>query len=283
MTLNRRAFLILATASMASPALAEYDSIKKYEDRSGGRIGFYAKNLSTGAKTSWRADERFVMCSTFKASLAALVLTNVDQGRESLDAHVNIGTNDLEEYAPIARKYLAKGFMSVGQMCAGAVEYSDNTCANVLLARVGGPEAMTKYWRSIGDDASRLDHNEPMLNRTPIGEVEDTTTPAAMAETISKISFGSVLSDASRSQFRNWMVSNTTGANRLRAGLPAAWKIGDKTGNNGKDGFGDLTITWTKGNSSIVVAAYTRGGAPTSPEVDAVFAAIGNLVTQKLG
>jgi beta-lactamase class A len=59
-------------------------------------------------------------------------------------------------------------------MCEAAVELSDNTCANALLARIGGPSVLSAFWRSIGDAVSRMDHNEPELNRSPPGDPHDT-------------------------------------------------------------------------------------------------------------
>ena len=136
--------------------------------------------------------------------------------------------------------------MSVADMCKAIVELSDNTCANLLLARIGGPAALTAFWRSIGDTISRLDHNEPELNRSPPGDPHDTTTPAAMAGNLKRLVTGEALSPASRAQLTDWMVGCKTGANRLRGGLPAGWKIGDKTGNNGKDASGDIAVAWPK-------------------------------------
>src|SRR3569623_1123504 len=121
--------------------------------------------------------------------------------------------------------------MSVTDMCEAIVELSDNTCANVLLELVGGSAALTAFWRSLGDTVSRLDHNEPELNRSPPGDPRDATTPAAMANNLRRLVLGEALSPASRGLLIEWMVGCKTGANRLRGGLPASWKIGDKTGN----------------------------------------------------
>jgi beta-lactamase class A len=168
-------------------------------------------------------------------------------------------------------------------MCKAIVELSDNTCANLLLARVGGPAALTEFWHKTGDTVSRLDHNEPELNRSPPGNPQDTTTPAAMAGNIRRFVLGDVLSPASRDQLTDWMVNCKTGANRLRAGLPKTWKIGDKTGNNGKDAAGDIAVVWPKPRTPVLIAAYTQGGTPTAPQIEAVFTAIGRMVGQRLG
>jgi beta-lactamase class A len=266
---------------LASPALAQrapIAALTDYERDSGGHVGVYAKNLRTGALLSWRAHERFTMCSSFKASLAACVLASVDRGQARLDELIAYGPADLLEWAPVAKQNLEKGAMSVAEMCEAAVELSDNTCANALLARFGGPSALTAYWRSIGDTVSRLDHNEPELNRTPPGDPHDTTTPAAMAGTLQKLILGEALSPTSREHLTGWMLGCKTGDNRLRAGLPKDWRVGDKTGNNGKDAFGDIAVTWSTRSEPVLVCAYTRGGAPTPRRVDNVFAEIGRYV-----
>ena len=286
MTVNRRALLaaapLLVTRSAWTAAAPAPAPLAAYERASGGRIGVHAENLATGATLSWRARERFVMCSTFKASLAALVLSRVDLGRETLDQMIPYGPADLQEYAPVAQENVGKGAMSVGEMCKAAVELSDNTCANLLLARVGGPLALTAFWHSIGDTVSRLDHDEPLLNRTPLGRPEDTTTPIAMAGNLRRLVLGDVLSTSSRERFTEWMLGCRTGAKRLRAGLPTAWRIGNKTGNNGKDAAGDIGVAWPPSGGPVLVCVYTRGGAPTPDQLLTVFTEIGRLVGDRL-
>jgi beta-lactamase class A len=268
-----------ATPVLAADAPPEFAA---YERESGGRIGVHAENLATGAKLAWRADDRFVMCSTFKASLAACVLARVDRGEEQLAAMIPYGQADLLEYAPVARQNLAASAMSVGEMCKAIVELSDNTCANLLLARIGGPAALTAFWRSLGDTTSRLDHNEPELNRSRPGDSRDTTTPAAMAGNLRRLVLGEALSPASRVQLTEWMVNCRTGANRLRGGLPADWKIGDKTGYNGKDAAGDIAVAWPKPDTPILITAYVQGGTPTAAQIASVFAQTGRMVAERL-
>ncbi len=281
--LLRRTF-VAAAASLSGWAAADPPApLVAYEAASGGRIGVHAVNVASGATLTWRADERFVMCSTFKASLAGLVLSRVDAGRDRLESQVRYGAADLQPYAPVAREHLARGALSVGELCAAAVELSDNTCANLLLARVGGPAQLTRFWRSLGDETSRLDHDEPLLNRTPPGGVEDTTTPAAMAATIRRLVLGDALSVASRRRLAGWLVGSKTGADRLRAGLPRHWTVGDKTGNNGRDAFGDIAVAWPAGSGPIVVCAYTRGGSPSEELVATTFREVGALVAARLG
>jgi beta-lactamase class A len=286
MTLSRRGIFSAIPALIAWPALAREapDALVSYERDTGGRIGVYAENLTTGRRISWRANERFVMCSTFKASLAAMILARADHGRDELGQMISYGPKDVPDwYAPVARKNLVKGVMSVADMCEAAVEYSDNTCANMLLARVGGPPALTAFWRSIGDTVTRLDHNEPVLNRSPPGDPHDTTTPAAMAANLRRFLLGKALSVRSRDRLTGWMVDCKTGDERLRGGIPRTWRIADKTGNNGKDAAGDIAVAWPKPGAPIVICAYTQGGSPTAARLARVFADIGMMVGRQLG
>jgi len=291
---TRRDALIWACSSIASarwvsassllPAAAPIAAVRDYERSNGGHLGLYAENIATGAKLTWRADERFVMCSTFKASLAACVLLRVDRGQDALETLVHYRRADLQRfYAPVAQANLRKGFLSVGEMCKAAVERSDNACANLLLARIGGPLALTAFWREIGDEVTRLDDNEPLLNRTPPGGVRNTTTPTAMASTLRRLVLGRVLSEVSRRTLTAWLVDCQTGGNRLRAGLPRGWMIGDKTGNNGTDAAGDIAVAWPKADVPIIITVYTRGGSPTPAQFDAVFAGVGKFVGEHLG
>lgn len=282
-TLNRRNLLGAIAALLADPAHTQQPAPEflAYEDETSGRIGVYARNLKTGRALAWRQDERFLMCSTFKASLVACVLQRVDRGDERLDRAISYGTKDLLDYAPTARANVFRGSLSVAEVCQAAVELSDNTCANLLLASIGGPTAMTAFWRSIGDALTRLDHHEPELNESRPGNLEDTTTPAAMAENLHRLLLGRILSPASRQRLISWMLGCQTGANRLRAGLPTSWRIGDKTG-NGPDAAGDIAVAWPSSDRPILVCTYTQGGSPTAFQLSSAFAAVGRRVAQEL-
>src|SRR5690606_37655991 len=200
------------------------------ERQAGGRLGALFLDAASGRVTGHRADERFALCSTVKWPLAAVILKAVDAVTVSLEQPIRFGKSDLLSNSPRTRENLAKGSMSVAELLEAAITVSDNAAANLLLPLVGGPEAVTRQFRAWGDPVTRLDRPEPMLNLVGEGEVRDTTTPAAMAALLRTILLGDVLSHASRKRLTDWGTATTTGPKRLRAGLPASWRLGHKTG-----------------------------------------------------
>ena len=285
--LDRRTFVAGLSVALTGPATARGPGtpavIAAYEAATGGHIGLYARNVATGRTIAWRPDERMVMCSTFKASLAACVLARVDRGRARLADRLRLDAADVQDWhAPVARANLARGAMSVGEMCRAVVEQSDNSCANILLREIGGPAGMTRFWRALGDDVTRLDDVEPVLNRTPPGGIRSTTTARSMATILETLTLGPVLSTGSRATLVAWLKGCRTGDNRLRAGLPDGWAVGDKTGNNGRDAAGDIALVWPRPGAPIVVSVYTRGGSPVEAQFAALFAGIGRAVAATL-
>jgi len=278
-TLTRRSAALgisaAVAAGLASPAAAaESGALAALEHRRGGRLGVFALDTRTGRSLAWRADERFLMCSTFKTLAVAAVLARVDAGHEDLARRVPYSEADLLEYAPVTRAHVAEGALPVGTLCAAAIEVSDNTAANLLLASLGGPAAVTRYARSIGDQVTRLDRNEPTLNR-PSGQL-DTTTPRAMAHSVRMVLLGEVLKPGSGQRLERWMVGSTPGLKRLRAGLPSSWPAGDKIG-TGTTEANDVAIVRPPGRAPLIVAAYYDAPAVAAQDRDAVLSEVGSI------
>ncbi|MCP5411026.1 MAG: class A beta-lactamase [Alphaproteobacteria bacterium] len=273
---TRRAVLAGCAAIAAFPAHAQggkqaMTALRALETRSGARIGVAAVDSANGHAVFWREAERFVMCSTFKLSLTAAVLSRAGKNALSLDTRLHYPKPVLG-HSPATTQNLAQG-MTIAQLCEAAMIYSDNTAANLLLEQVGGPQAVTAFWRSLGDRTGRLDDNEPKLN-VPDGE-RNTTTPAAMMADLKMLLLGDVLAPASRTQLLDWMHANTTGGTSLKAGLPADWRIGDKTG-AGFAGTGivnDIGIITPPGRKPVLAAVYSeKSGYPVLAEVGRILA-----------
>jgi beta-lactamase class A len=282
-TFDRRTLLAGAPA-LLSPgiAVAAAPDFERIERQSGGKLGVFAVDTATDRTLAWRADQRFPFCSSFKAPLAAFVLSKIDQGELRLEQPISYGAADvMAGYAPVTRQHLADGAMTVEALCAAAVDYSDNGAANLLLRETGGPAALTGWMRATGDTAFDLSHNEPKLNRSRLGDAADTTTPRAMASSFRRFTLSDVLSPASRAKFTRWLVANTTGAARLRAGLPKAWRIGDKTGtwNEGWFSTVDVALVWPQARAPWVIAGFLTDHASTAAGETAL-AQVGALVAE---
>lgn len=248
------------------------------EARAGGRLGVAALDTGTGRRIAHRGEERFPMCSTFKVLLAGAVLARVEKGQERLDRPIAYTKADLLEYAPIAAARLAEGRMTVEALCAAAVEASDNTAANLLLQALGGPGEVTAFARGLGDPVTRLDRTEPTLNTALPGDPRDTTTPAAMVESLKAMLLGGGLEPDSCQRLEGWMRGSLTGGDRLRAGLPATWTIGDKTGTGDRGTVNDVAILRPPGRAPILVAAYYTGSRAPLKDCNAVLAEVGRIV-----
>ena len=70
-------------------------TLKRLETESGGRLGVAMLDTATGEQIGHRADERFPMCSTFKALAVGAVLKRVDAGKEDLARKVRFDKGDL--------------------------------------------------------------------------------------------------------------------------------------------------------------------------------------------
>jgi len=284
--LTRRTALFGA-ASLACPALAQPASpwrttaaaqLAEIERRAGGRLGVAAADSNTGLVIRHRDVERFPMCSTFKFLAVSALLARVDAGKESLERRIVIEKDKLEAYSPETHKHVGAEGMTFAALCEAAITLSDNTAANLILAALGGPAAVTAFARSLGDKETRLDRTEPAVNEATPGDPRDTTTPAAILNDMRTIILGEELTAHSRAQLLAWLAANKTGGKRLRASLPAGWQIGDKTGSGGHGTANDIAVITPPGRQPILVAVYFTESALSGDARDAVIADVGRVI-----
>jgi beta-lactamase class A len=276
--------LLAALASGAQGAAPDAtERVAALERRHGGRLGVAVLDLATGDRIERRANDRFPMCSTFKFLAAAFVLARVDRREEHLDRRIAFTEADLMRkagrvvWSPVTEKRAGGDGMTVGEICEAAVALSDNTAANLLLASFGGPAALTEYARSLGDALTRLDRAEPDLNEATPGDPRDTTTPAAMLETMRTLVLGDALSGSSRERLASWLVATRTGDRRLRAGFPKGWRIGDKTGTGANGVANDIAVAWPPGRPPLLAAVYFAEAQASDEQRDAVIAEVARI------
>lgn len=232
------------------------DRLQQLEQSLDGRLGLFALDTGSGRELAHRANERFPLCSTFKVLAAAGVLAQSAHSPGLLQQRIAYQSSDLVSYSPITEKHAGQG-MTVAELCAAGLQYSDNTAGNLMIGMLGGPEGVTAYARSIGDTAFRLDRWETALNSALPDDPRDTTAPMAMGRSLHRLVLGGALPAPQREQLRQWLLGNTTGRARIQAGIPADWRIGDKTGGGDHGTANDIAVLWPPGRAPVVLTIYT--------------------------
>lgn len=223
------------TVLTAGPALAQNAeqrlaaTIERIEQDLDARVGLTIHDSGSDWSLSHRADERFLMNSTFKTMLCGAVLRRVDDGDLSLDDSIAIKATDLLDYAPVTETMVGNS-MTTGDLCLAALDMSDNTATNLLIDQIGGPQNVTAFLREIGDPVSRLDRREPELNSFSPGDPRDTTTPDAIASTMETLLIGDALTPKSRAQLVAWMSAGGVTGALIRASTPEGWRVADRSG-----------------------------------------------------
>jgi beta-lactamase class A len=247
------------------------------------RLGVAVLDTSTGQRISHRGGERFPLCSTFKLLASAAVLKRVDAGQEHLSRRIRFEASDLVTGSPVTNERVGGNGMTLGEICEAAMTRSDNTAGNLILKSLGGPEGMTAFARSIGDNITRLDRWETDLNESIPGDPRDTTTPDIMAANVNKLVLGDHLSPRCREQLTRWMIANKTGNARLRAGLPKDWRIGDKTGTGERGSTNDVAVVWPSQRAPLIICVYMTETEADFDQRNAAIAEVGRSVKAAFG
>ena len=272
--------LMLSACSYEGVQSSDFSkSMVALESVHGGKIGVYAINTANNQKLGYRSDERFAMCSTHKLLLVAAVLSRVDKQKDSLDRLVKFSQSDIQNYAPIAKQHLEQGRMSVADLSSATIQYSDNTTANLLLKSIGGPKAFNRYMHTLGDRITRLDRYEPEINTNIPLDPRDTTTPSAITNTMYKLLVGNELSPNSKELLLEWLIGNTTGNKKLRAGINPNWKVGDKTGSGENGASSDVAIVWPTDSKPWLIAVYYTDTKSSPEQHSVVIAKVGKIIS----
>lgn len=267
---QRRKLLLAVTAMPLLAALRPlsawagsrplFQQLAGLEQEVKGRIGLALLDTDSGEKLTYRGNERFPLCSTFKVLAAAAILRRSQQQPDLLHQRVHWTPAEHLAYMPVTADHQQEG-MTIEALCIAALQYSDNLAANLLLKVLGGPVGITDFARSLGDNVTRLDRNEPDLNTAVPGDLRDTTSPQAMLDNLNKLLLGSGLASSSQVKLASWLKGNTTGKKAIAAGMPAGWTPGDKTGSGEYGTTNDVAILWRPDAKPLLIAIYfTRYG-----------------------
>ncbi|UEJ84255.1 serine hydrolase [Brachybacterium halotolerans subsp. kimchii] len=241
------------------------------------RIGVSARVVGDSRALTHRGRERFALASTGKVLTSALVLREASE--ERLQQIIRFTAEDLEEYSPVTAEHVDEG-MRLIDLVDAALTRSDNTAQNLLFRELGGPLAVQRRLRHLGDPVTRIDRTEPELNTAIPGDARDTTTPVQMAADLELATLGhghghghghglglglglglgrSALGRDRSAQLLAMMRANTTGDAAIRAGVPSSWTVADKTGAGGYGTSNDIAVITRPHAAPLVLAVYTTG------------------------
>ena len=297
-TLSRRLFTAGAASLLASAATGQNASYgtrewqpRTYDDgliprfsfevislQVDGDLGVSVLDTETGRASGWDETSTYPLNSTFKFLLAGAVLQRVDRGQERLDRQIAVRSSDIVAWSPIAKEAVG-GNMSLRSLCEAAMTRSDNAATNLLLRSVGGPEALTATLRNMGDPVTRIDRYETEMNDVPPGDLRDSSTPSQMLKTMETLLLGNILTARSKEQLAAWMIANTTGGARIRAGVPSGWTVGDRTGTGPRGETATIAAIYPPNRKPLLMTVYIRGSSRNRDAQESTHAELARIAT----
>lgn len=286
-----------------------------------GVLGVGVMNLESGEVWAFNGERRFPMQSVFKAPLGAAVLAEVDAGRLSLDQTLTLEEKDISPpFSPVADAWPARRDYTVRELLVAAVGRSDNTAADVLMKKIGGPGAVTAWLAQKRVENVRVDRYErelqtelaglesfriawkgeaayvaalaaaPMARRQAaaaayLRDPRDIATPRGMLTFLSKLHRGELLSPASTNLLLEIMTETTSGAARLAAGFPSGARLAHKTGTGRTDlgvnpATNDVGIVTLPDRRRYAVAVFLAGATLEEAGREAILADVAKTVTR---
>jgi beta-lactamase class A len=253
------------------------NKIKEIEAQLITHVGVAIYDVETDTLWSYKGNDRFPLMSTFKTLACAKALFDIENHKLSFDESIIIKKEMLITWSPITKKHIGEIF-TLKQACTAMMKMSDNTAANIVLDKIGGPRALTDFMRSMGDNVTRLDRIEPELGEAIPGDKRDTTTPEAIVKSLHTLLFTPVLSEDYRNQLKQWMIDNKVSDTLFRSVLPAGWSIADRSG-AGKHGSRGITaLVWSGTHSPLIISTYLTQTEASFEERNKAIADIGKVI-----
>jgi len=281
-----------------------------------GVLGAALVNLESGEAWSVNGARPFPMQSVFKAVLAAAAFAEVDARRLSLDEpFVLTGEMLSPPYSPIAAAWPARRDYTAAELLTAAVAQSDNTAADVLMKRIGGPGAVNGWLDQNRLTEIRIDRYEREMQMESVGlpsfraawrgapafaqvknevpparrldamrrylaDPRDTATPRGMATFLQRLYSGELISGVSTEHLLRIMTEGVSAPKRLIAGMPGRATLAHKTGTGVYDQgimpvCNDVGLVTLKDARVYAIAVFLAGAALDSAGCDQLIADLG--------
>lgn len=289
-----------------------------------GALGMALMNLESGETFLHLGERPFPMQSVFKLPLAAAVLAEVDARRLVLHEPFVLAEDQLSpQHSPIATAWPARRDYSARELLEATVVDSDNTAADVLMKRIGGPGAVTAWLEARRISGVRVDRYERDLARDVYGmpsfrpqwrdpalfaaakaavpperrlaamraymaDPRDTATPRGMIEFLNALDRQELLSPASTRLLLQMMGRTQRGAGRLRAGLPSDAFLAHRPGTSGTDqglstAHNDVGLFTLADKRAYAIAVFLSGSTLDEAGRDGIIADAARTAVKGVG
>ena len=251
--------LLMLWLVVAAPSAAALDELAA---PAGGTVGFAAMDLSTGRSFGRRENEPFPMQSVFKLPIALEVLRQVDGKKLDLGRVVALEAADGRGGPGTLITVPSK--KTVRELLEAMIITSDNTACDKLLSLVGGPGVVDARVRALGVDHVTIRYTELDLGASGPQRGDNTATPAAMVALLARVARHEVgLSAASAALLDDVLLRVTTGAQRIKGGLPPGTPVAHKTGmsdtRGGKtDATNDVGLVTLPNGHRVAIAVFVH-------------------------
>ncbi|WP_237164788.1 serine hydrolase [Paraurantiacibacter namhicola] len=276
-----------------------------------GEAGLAFRDNQTGRIIHYQGDALYPQQSVSKLWVAMAALAQASAGELDLQDSVTIRRADLTVfYQPIRSIVRQQGSYTTdyADLLSRALTRSDNTANDVLLRRVGGPEAVQAWLNGAGLGAIRFGTDErtkqsaiaglewsqafsyggkffDARDRVPdarrraafegyLSAPMDGASPVLMAVALGRLAEGNLLDTVSTELLLSTLEETRSGPKRLKGGLPDGWTIAHKTGTGQyfggeQSGYNDVGIlTAPDGRTYTVVAMIRRTSAPNGQRME---------------
>ncbi|GAB4361493.1 MAG: class A beta-lactamase [Bryobacter sp.] len=320
---RRGALPLLASPAFAAPAATELEvQFAKLSQGFPGRLGIAVE--ANGKIYQNRGLERFSIQSVMKLFVGFAICELVDQGRLRLDTPQVFRTEDKSVFMqPIAKKLLKGEYKtSIAELIRYGIIDSDSAAADYLiLHHLGKATEITKALERKGIRGLRVDRTERDLQTEVHGlrwkseyldeavferelanqpkeavtkaytfyrnDPRDTSTPVASAQFLALLHSGKLLQPETTAFLLQALRDCATGVKRLKAGLPAGWELGHKTGTSSTwqgiaAATNDIGILYGPKGQKISVAVYVGDAKAPEAEREAAIAQVAKLVVKAL-
>ncbi|MEH1800594.1 MAG: serine hydrolase [Nostoc sp.] len=188
--------------------------------------GVFLVDLDTGNYVDVNGSTSFPAASTIKVPILIAFFQDVDAGKIRLDEMLTM-QQDVVAGGSGNLQYKPAGTQSAAlEVVTKMITISDNTATNMLIARLGGIDALNQRFRSWGLTTTVIRNQLPDLQGT------NTTSPKELGNLMAIVSQGNLVSMPSRDLMLD-ILRRTQKDTLLPSGLGTGARIYHKTGDIG--------------------------------------------------